>query len=419
MASRIEKAASGFEEASRNIAAALSDAAVGLSQRMGRQAEDNSAKLAKQFEGMLAELRSLAEASRATGQDALRGLAEQVSSSASGFERTVAKVAEALANAAANTGGTFGRGAEAAVGRIAEATEGMRSELLAMLSEFRGSLGKAGNDLRQAGEAGAASLKGALDAAGMEVAGAVKIAADRLAEAGNTTASSLERGGEAASANIVAASGGFADGARALASRVGEISRAGEGIVNRLVELDKAARDAAQPLTGVSTDLKTASQTALCDCRIAKCNLADAGALDRAISWRHPETGSRRFGGSKIAGWDDGSIPEFRRSSPGTRPCSGRATKRPSGIYAARCRLRRQDRPEPRTGSDTARKSRQEPAECGRRTDLRAGQIEGVRRVVSSTGVGGGGGRWLFRLDQRSHGRHPLCFPTHADGLRS
>ena len=419
MASRIEKAASGFEEASRNIAAALSDAAVGLSQRMGRQAEDNSAKLAKQFEGMLAELRSLAEASRATGQDALRGLAEQVSSSASGFERTVAKVAEALANAAANTGGTFGRGAEAAVGRIAEATEGMRSELLAMLSEFRGSLGKAGNDLRQAGEAGAASLKGALDAAGMEVAGAVKIAADRLAEAGNTTASSLERGGEAASANIVAASGGFADGARALASRVGEISRAGEGIVNRLVELDKAARDAAQPLTGVSTDLKTASQTAR-----AIVELLNAISQTQARSIEQIAGATQRLeaAGSAAAKLLDGmtvASRSFEGVEPGTRPCSGRATKRPSGIYAASNRLRRQDRPEPRTGSDTARKSRQEPAECGRRTDLRAGQIEGVRRVVSSTGVGGGGGRWLFRLDQRSHGRHPLCFPTHADGLRS
>ncbi len=131
-----------------------------------------------------------------------------------------------------------------------------------MLNEFRSSLGQAGDDLRQAGEAGAASLRGALDKAGVDVASAVRDAADRLAQAGNTTASSLERGGETASASIVGAAGGFGDRARALAAQVGEIGRIGETITGRLTEFEKAVREASSPLAAASADLKIASQNA-------------------------------------------------------------------------------------------------------------------------------------------------------------
>ena len=63
MASRIEKAAGGFEDAARGVAATLSAAAENLRDRMGRTAEESSERLANQFEGMLTELRSLAELS--------------------------------------------------------------------------------------------------------------------------------------------------------------------------------------------------------------------------------------------------------------------------------------------------------------------------------------------------------------------
>ena len=131
-----------------------------------------------------------------------------------------------------------------------------------MLSEFRNSLGQAGNDLRRAGETGAASLKGALDQAGADVAVAVKDAADRLTQAGNITASSLERGGESASSSIANAAGGFREPARALAAQVAEIARIGDTIAGRLTEFEKAAREASSPLAAASADLREASQNA-------------------------------------------------------------------------------------------------------------------------------------------------------------
>jgi hypothetical protein len=262
MTSRIERAASGFEEAARGVAVTLSAAADGLRERMGKTAEESSERLANQFEGMLTELRSLAESSRRSGQDALAAVAEQVSASAAGFERTAASVAEALEGAAVSTGGAFGKGAEEAVSRIADATEGMRSELQAMLFEFRNNLGQAGNDLREAGAVGAASLKGALDQAGVDVAAAVMGAADRLAEAGKTTASSLERGGESASSSIVGAASGFGQRAQALGVQVTEIARIGGTITASLTEFEKAAREASSPLALAAADLKEASRNA-------------------------------------------------------------------------------------------------------------------------------------------------------------
>ena len=104
MASRIERAASGFEDAARSVAKLLLDAAEGLGPVAdGPTAKESSTRLADQFEAMLTELRSLSEASRQSGQNALAAVAEQVSEAAAGFERTAAKVAEALEGAAVNT----------------------------------------------------------------------------------------------------------------------------------------------------------------------------------------------------------------------------------------------------------------------------------------------------------------------------
>src|SRR6185437_13398434 len=98
---------------------------------------------------MIEELRSLAESSRETGDQAFTALAERIGAAASGFEASAGRVADALARSAESTGTTFGQGAQDAVQRIAAATEGMRTELQAMLAEFHTTLGSTGDVLRK------------------------------------------------------------------------------------------------------------------------------------------------------------------------------------------------------------------------------------------------------------------------------
>lgn len=160
MAARIEQAASGFEAAARGVAETLAQAAEALHRRMGAEAEAGAARLGTQVEAMVAELRALAEANRNAGNEALTQLAERIAAAASGFEVTAARVADALTRASSETGSALGRGAEEAVTRIAAATEGMRSELQAMLAELCAALGGAGEAFRRSGAEGAAALSG-------------------------------------------------------------------------------------------------------------------------------------------------------------------------------------------------------------------------------------------------------------------
>ena len=166
LAQRLEAAAAGFEDAARGVATTLSGAAEVLERRLGEQAADSSARLAAQVEAMTRELRALAESSRTAGTEAFTSLAERIGSAAAAFEGTAAQVATVLGRAAEDTGGAFGRGADDAVGRIVAATEGMRTELVALVGELRTTATVAGDALRSAGSEGAATLQNHLEGAG-------------------------------------------------------------------------------------------------------------------------------------------------------------------------------------------------------------------------------------------------------------
>jgi ABC-type transporter Mla subunit MlaD len=240
LASRLEAAAGGFERAASGIADTLSRAASALADSMGKQSEENSSRLAAQVEAM----------------------AERIATSASGFEQMATRVATALETAASATGGALGKGAEDAVVRIAAATEGMRTELQAMLSEFRTTLGRATEDLRAGGAAGAASFRDGIGEAGTNLASSIAGAADRLAQAGNTTAGALERGGVAAGETIGRAGNTFGDRAAALGAQVERVTQATQSVVTQMRDFEKAVSVAAGPLAAVSADLKAASQAA-------------------------------------------------------------------------------------------------------------------------------------------------------------
>ncbi|WP_262271845.1 hypothetical protein [Microvirga yunnanensis] len=262
LAARIEAAAGGFEEAARGVAVTLAGAAESLQARMDHQAETSSARLTTQVETMVAELRTLAESSRAAGQQAFGELADRIASAAIGFETMAGRMAQTFEAAATDTGGAFGKGAEAAVERIAAATEGMRSELQAMMADLRTTLGQAGDALREGGAAGAASLRGSLEDASGGLAAAMGEAAERLAAAGTTASGALVRGGEAAATHLTEAGGAFGSRADGLARQVLTLTQAADSIGVRIAELDRATREVAAPLEAASADLKAAGQSA-------------------------------------------------------------------------------------------------------------------------------------------------------------
>ena len=259
LAQQMGAAASAFQAASGEIAASLTRAAEGLEAKMGEQAHASTERLNRQFESMVGELQRLSEMSRETGAEALRSLADKVGASAESFETMAGRISVLLDDTATRTGGAFGKGAEEAVQRIAAATEGMRTELAALIGDLRVSATAAGEKMRNGGAEGADLIKAALGEAGSAVGVSLSQAAGAIAAAGEQAGVSLRRGGEDAGTRLTEAGGSFGGRARELGAQVDALSRTTEDVVRRLGEFNVATRDAAAPLVAASSDLKTAS----------------------------------------------------------------------------------------------------------------------------------------------------------------
>lgn len=256
MAERIGAAAESFERASERISATLADAAAGMQKQMGQQANESAARLSSQLEVMVSELRALSEASRAAGSEAFEALARRVGDAASVFEATAAQVATALEKSASETGGAFGKGAQDAVARIAEATEGMRDEMRGVLVELRGAVGEAGESLRAGGEQSAQAMRATLEAAAGALASSLDDAARRLSSAGGEAGAALERGGSGASDRLVGAAAIVGERASGLAGEVTRLAQTASGLADKAVAFERAAGDAAQPLVSTAEALK-------------------------------------------------------------------------------------------------------------------------------------------------------------------
>jgi methyl-accepting chemotaxis protein len=262
LANRIEAAAAGFEQSARAVAETLARAAEGLESRMGAQAEDSAKRLQQQFQDMIMELRALAEASRTAGQDSLGALVERVVGSAASFEAAAAGIAKALEKAADETGGRFGEGAERAVGRIADATEGMRTQLTALINELSASTREAGKSIQEGSAKGGSALQEALGNAGEAIVESIKEAANKVVQAGQDAGSALRTGGQDASNSITSAGDGFSSKTESLLQQITRLTQTSEAIVLRSTEFERAAKDAVEPLRSVATDLRAASQSA-------------------------------------------------------------------------------------------------------------------------------------------------------------
>ncbi|WP_426954169.1 anti-phage ZorAB system protein ZorA [Muricoccus radiodurans] len=262
LARRVEEAAGGLEAAARGMGETLATAVAEMGRRMADDEADRSGRLRGELETMVAGLRELAEESRRGGTAALEAVAERIASAASAFEVTAARVGTALESAGAVSGGALGRGAEEAVSRIAEATEGMRTELGAMLAEMRGHLGQAGEAVRDGAREGGDALRGTLREAGDALAAALTGAAAGVRDAGEVAGTALRDGGGAAAERIGSAAGSLVSRAEVLAGAVRLLAEASDRLGARVGELDAAAHDAATPLAAAAADLKAAGAAA-------------------------------------------------------------------------------------------------------------------------------------------------------------
>ena len=260
LATRIEAAARGFEQSARTVAETLGSAAQALERKMGEEASASARRLQERLELMVSELKTLAEDNRRTGGAALDALAERIGAAASGFEATATRIGEVLQRSASETGGTLGKGAEDAVQRIASATEGMRTELVAMLAQLRGTMGEAGDALRDGTQAGATALRESMGAAGSSLAGSITKVADDLRQAGQTAGGALRDGGEAAGGRMDEAGRSIGSRADVLARSALEIDERLKGLVERIGELEAATSGAARPLTAAAADLRASAE---------------------------------------------------------------------------------------------------------------------------------------------------------------
>lgn len=256
LAERLEAAASGFERSAQTVANTLADAARGLEQRMGDQAEDNARRLASQFEAMVESLRSLADNSRLVGATALDAVASRIDAAASSFQDVSQRIAKALEESARQTGGAFDRGAADAVDRIVAATEGMRTELQAMLTALRASIGEAGSALTEGGKVGAAAMRDTLGQAGTDLADTLSGAAATLRQAGEIASVALRQGGELAGGHLEGAGSTIAARAESLGRQIVGLGEAGALLASRVGALNAATGEAARPLTHATEQLR-------------------------------------------------------------------------------------------------------------------------------------------------------------------
>jgi hypothetical protein len=256
LAVRLEAAASGFERSAQTVATTLAEAARGLEQRMGSQAEDNARRLAEQFDSMIHTLRELADNSRSLGATALEAVATRIDAAASSFQGVSGRISTALEEAARQTGGAFDRGAADAVERIVAATEGMRSELQAMVSTLRTSIGEVGSAMTEGGKASAAAMRDTLGQAGTNLADTLSDAAATLRLAGESASSALRHGGEAAGGRIDDAGSNIAGRADTLGRQVAALADTSGLLAARIGELNAATGEAARPLVQAAEQLR-------------------------------------------------------------------------------------------------------------------------------------------------------------------
>ncbi len=211
----------GLKESLGNAATQMANSADAMATRMGQGAEVVLARITEQMSGLMSELRSLAENSRAAGSETFSALSDRFEAASEGFESSAARVAGSLEQAARQTSSALETGSADVVRRISEAAEVLTRQIAGLTSaadslavkigdldhvarDAARPLSAAASDLKAAGLAARGALE-ALDQAAHVATSAVKeiastaqqlngaqVAAESLAESLNAAAQRFE-----------------------------------------------------------------------------------------------------------------------------------------------------------------------------------------------------------------------------------
>jgi chromosome segregation ATPase len=232
-AARIAEAGESFGSAARAISNSLEQTVAGITDRLGGEAEAATKRMTEQLTRAIAAMQVLAEENRAAGNEAVRAMADRIGEAAAGFERSAAKVAEAL-NAGAGDAAT----------RLTGAVEELRDHFVRLAAELSGNMEKAGSHFEQQSRDGASALTDAAHAA-----------AAALKTGGIESGEAVRVGGSDASRGIQTAAGELATPLRELGQRITTLQTEALELERSLGIMRQAALDATTPLQAAAADL--------------------------------------------------------------------------------------------------------------------------------------------------------------------
>lgn len=332
----MEQIRSGLTEAATKMASAADQ----IAEQMGRNAEQAMSRITQQMEGLVGELRTLAEQSRAAGNDAMALAAGRIAEAGESFgnaaraiatslEQTVNGITERLGGeaeastrrmtdeltkaiaamrelaeqnrsvgddatkamadrigqaaagferSAAQVAEALTTGAGDAAGRLTAAVEELRDHFVRLTGDLAGNLQVAGSEFAHQGRTGASAL-----------AEAAQAAASALRAGGEAGGDSLRTGGGDASRGLQAAAGELATPLRELGQRIAALQTEALELGRSLAAMRQAAIEATTPLRGATADLvrlgqsgeKTAADLAVASQRIAPLADAVGGAVQQ------------------------------------------------------------------------------------------------------------------------------------------
>lgn len=326
----------GLVEAAGRMAGAADQ----IADQMGRNAEQAMARISQQMEGLVGELRTLAEQSRTAGNDAMAQAAMRIAEAGDSFgaaaraistslEQTVQGITErlggeaeaatrrmtdeltkaitamrdlaeqnrsagdeairAMADQIGQAAAAFERsatqvadaltsGAGVAAGRLTAAVEELRDHFVRLTSDLAGNLETAGSQFAQQGRDGATAL-----------AEAAQAAASALRTGGQESGEALRSGGATAGRGLQTAAGELMAPLRELGNRVAALQSETQQFGKSLTAMQQAAIEATTPLRAATADLvklgasgqRTAADLATAAQRIAPLADAVSGAMQQ------------------------------------------------------------------------------------------------------------------------------------------
>lgn len=303
LADVLERTQVGMENVQTGLGAAaqrMSDAADQMATQMGRNAEEAMGRITVQMEGLVRQLRDLAERSREEGSQALAIAAQRIGEAGEGFRGAAERMTTQIQNAMAEMTSRMGDEARSASRQMAtqleEAVVALRSlseqsqkvgdDATRLLTEritsasaafeataakvaesMRGGAGEAAERLISAVEDLRSSFAAIAGQAGREIAGTAEAAsrqqregAEALSMAAEQAAQLLRSGGKDA-ADSLREGGGEASGG--LRSAANDLSAPARDLAGRIVSLQEGASSLAAATERLSRDAATAGQPLL------------------------------------------------------------------------------------------------------------------------------------------------------------